>query len=138
MTPVVHVVIAGAAGGLVSIFTSWVFMGWLFHSYQRKTPDTWRAEGPAQYALSSGVQVLAGAAVGLLFAMSGAATHYSGGSWMTSGFAFGALVWLAAAAPAQTINAIYVKIHRGVIIGELLDSLVGLLIVGCACAWAVR
>jgi hypothetical protein len=40
------------------------------------------------------------------------------------------------ACPTHLINAVYVKIHRGVVTGLLLDSLVGLLIVGCACAWA--
>ena len=132
----VRIVIAGAAGGFVSIFTSWAITGSLFHGFQKLTPETWRPEGPKQYALSSVVQILAGAAVGLLYFATGGVARLGATSWLSSGLLFGSLTWLAAACPVHTINAVYVKLHRGVVAGLLLDSLVGLLIVGCACAWA--
>jgi hypothetical protein len=131
-----RVVIAGAVGGFISIFTSWLITGTVFHRFQRLTPETWRAEGPKQYALSSLLQVLAGAAIGLLFFATGGLSHVALTSWLQSGLLFGGLAWLAVACPTHAISAVYVKLHRGVVAGLLVDSLVGLLVVGCACAWA--
>jgi hypothetical protein len=45
--PIIRAVVAGAVAGMVSIFTSWLITGVLFHRYQRLTPATWRPEGPA-------------------------------------------------------------------------------------------
>ena len=133
-----RLLIAGGVGGLVSVFTSWLIIGALFHRYQRLTPDTWRPEGPAQYATSSLVQVLAGAAFGLLWYVTGGASAVIQTGWLARGLAFGAVVWLAVACPIHLISAVYVRLHKGHVAGALLDSLVGLLVVGCACAWAAR
>ena len=133
-----RVVIAGAVGGFISIFTSWLITGTAFHRFQRLTPGTWRAEGPRQYALSSLLQVLAGAAFGLLFFATGGPSHFGPASWLESGLLFGSLAWLAVACPTHAINAVYVNLHRGVVVGLLADALVGLLVVGCAGAWAAR
>jgi hypothetical protein len=131
-----RIVIAGAAGGFVSIFSSWAITGSLCHRFQKLTPETWRPEGPTQYTLSSVIQILAGAAVGFLYFATGGVARLGATSWLASGLLFGFLTWLAVACPVHAINAVYVKLHRGVVTGLLLDSLIGLLIVGCACAWA--
>ncbi|HVP40198.1 MAG TPA: hypothetical protein VMS93_13555 [Candidatus Saccharimonadales bacterium] len=133
-----RVVVAGAVGGFLSILTSWLITGTLFHRFQRRTPETWRPEGPRQYALSSLIQVLAGAAVGVLFFATGGVARLGVTSWLPAGLLFGSLAWLALACPAHAINAVYVKLHRGVVVGLLLDSWVGLVLVSCACAWAAR
>lgn len=132
-----RVVFAGAVGGVLSIFSSWLVTGYLFHQYQRLTPETWRPEGPRQYALSSVVQVLAGMAVGLLFFATGGLSHFAARGWLASGVSFGLVAWVALACPVLVTNAIYVRLHRGVVVGLLLDSLVGVLLVASACAWAV-
>ena len=129
-------VIAGAVGGFLSIFTSWLMTGYVFHKYQRLTPETWRPEGPREYATSSVIQVLGGAAVGLLYFATGGASRVGATSWLAGGLLFGGLAWLAVACPSQVVTAVYVKLHRGVVVGGLLDSLLGLFVVGCACAWA--
>jgi len=134
----VRLLLAGAVGGFVSIFTGWLIIGNLFHRYQRLTPETWRPEGPKQYAMSSIVQVLAGAAVGLLFFVTGGAPSLAQVGWLTRGLVFGSAVWLAVACPIHLVTAIYVKLHKGHVVGALLDSLVGLAITGCACAFTVR
>ncbi len=131
-----RLLIAGAVGGLISIFSSWFITGYLFHQYQRLTPETWRAEGPLQYALSSAVQVVAGMALGLLFFATGGLSHLAARGWLSSGILFGLVAWLALACPVLVTNAIYVRLHRGVVAGLLLDSLVGVLVVASACAWA--
>ena len=131
-----RMLIAGAVGGFLSILSSWAITGNLFHRYQRLTPETWRPEGPKQYAASSVVQVLAGMAVGLLFFATGGVSHLAVQGWLASGVLFGFLAWLALASPVLVTNAIYIRLHRGVVTGLLLDSLVGLLLIACACAWA--
>ncbi len=129
-------VFAGAAGGVLSILTSWLITGYLFHDYQRFTPETWRPEGPRQYALSSLVQVFMGAALGLFFYATGGLSHPSTRGWLASGVLFGLVGWVALACPVLVTSAIYVRLHRGVVAGLLLDSLVGVLLVATACAWA--
>ncbi len=129
-------VLAGATGGVLSIFTSWLITGYLFHAYQRLTPETWRPEGPRQYALSSLVQVVGGAALGLFYFATGGLAHPAGRSWFASGVLFGLVAWVALACPVLVTSAIYVRFHRGVVVGLLLDSLVGVLLVATACAWA--
>ncbi|HET7789332.1 MAG TPA: hypothetical protein VFK78_00890 [Gemmatimonadales bacterium] len=133
-----RLLLAGAAGGFVWIFTSWLIIGALFHRYQRLTPETWRPEGPTQYALSSLVLVLGGAGTGLLYFLVGGLANLSEVGWAGRGLLFGGAVWLGVAAPIHVITAIYVRLHRGHVAGALLDSLVGLLLVGGACAFAAR
>jgi len=133
-----RLLLAGAVGGFVTVLTSWLIIGTLFHRYQRLTPETWRPEGPRQYAVSSLVQVLAGAAVGLLFFVTGGAPSLSQSGWVVRGLVFGGVTWLAVACPIHVISAVYVKLHKGHVVGALLDSLVALTIVGWACAYAAR
>ena len=130
--------LAGAVGGFLSVFTSWLIIGTLFHRYQALTPETWRPEGPKQYAVSSLVQVVAGAAVGLLFFVTGGPFALGHAGWLLRGLVFGSVLWLAVACPIHVVTAIYVRLHAGHMAGALLDSLVTLVIVGCACAYAVR
>jgi len=51
-------IVPGFIAGIVSIFTSWFWMGLVFHRYQRATPEIWQPVGPRKYALSSLVRVL--------------------------------------------------------------------------------
>jgi len=131
-----RLVIAGAVGGFLSIFTSRLITGNLFHRYQRLTPETWRPEGPKQYALSSLLQILEGAAVGALFFATGGLSVAPAASWPLRGLLFGSLAWLALACPVLLGSAIYVKLHRGVVVGLLLDSLLAVVLMSGACAWA--
>ena len=39
-------IVPGLIAGVVSLFTSWFWMGLVFHRYQRATPETWGPEGP--------------------------------------------------------------------------------------------
>ena len=131
-----RLVIAGAVGGFLSIFTSWLITGNLFHKYQRLTPEIWRPEGPRQYALSSLLQTLEGAAIGVLFYATGGLSIVAAASWPLRGLLFGSLGWFALACPMLLGSAIYVKLHRGVVVGLLLDSLLAVLLMSWACAWA--
>lgn len=130
--------VAGAAAGVVAIFTSWLVTGFLFHPYQRLTPATWRpAEGPRQYALSSTITVGAALAISVLFALTGGVRALGGAGWLANGLAFGALCWATLAVPILLSMAVFVNLHRGVIVGLLLDWLLVSLLAGAATSWAV-
>ena len=61
--------VPGLIAGIISVFTSWLWMGVIFHRYQRATPETWRVEGSRNYALSSIVRVLSAIAIAVLYAL---------------------------------------------------------------------
>ncbi len=132
-----HGIAAGAVAGVASVFTSWAITGGLFHRYQRLTPDTWRPEGPASYAVSSALNVVACVGIALLLTLSNGfpAGRFLG--WAPRGLLFGLLCWGALALPLTLIQSIYVRLHRGVIIGAILDSLVLCVMAGMAAAWGV-
>src|SRR5437016_5498783 len=50
--------IPGIIAGVLSVLGSWFWMGFVFHRYQRATPETWRPEGPRHYLLSSLVRLV--------------------------------------------------------------------------------
>src|SRR5438094_10391637 len=92
-------IVPGLIAGVVSIFTSWFWMGLVFHRYQRATPETWRPEGPRNYALSGLIRVLSAVAISIIYVLV-ARFH---GSFFDDGIA-GALrcaaaLWIALAAP---------------------------------------
>ena len=128
--------LAGIGAGVISIFTSWLITGVLFHRFQRTTPATWREEGPLQYALSSVLAVVGGIGMALLFAATGGVSSIWASSWAARGVLFGFLVWVATALPMLLTTATFVNLHRGVVTGLLLDALAALVLIGFACAWA--
>ena len=127
----------GAIGGVLSIFTGYLFMGVLFHRFQAHTPSTWRSEGPKQYALSSAFIVLSSVGLGLLFALTGGVTPARGSSWWLQGLAFGSLCWVALPLPSILSMALFVNFHRGFIVGALLDSLAACVLTSVVVAWFV-
>ena len=132
-----RLIVAGAIGGLTSVMTSWFFMGFAFHKYQKLTPGTWRPEGPLHYALASFFQTFAGAMFGMLYYMTGG-LRFGPIDPIQRGLLFGFLFWLGAALPSTAINAVFVKYHPAVVVGNLLDKLAMLLLIGLACGIAER
>src|SRR5947199_3718778 len=62
-------IVPGLIAGVVSIFTSWFWMGLVFHRYQRATPETWRPEGPRNYTLSGLIRVLSAVAISIIYVL---------------------------------------------------------------------
>jgi len=136
--PPTRVLLAGLAGGVVSVVTSWLLVGVIFHRFQARTPATWRpGEGSAQYARSSGLTILAALVIATTFFLTGAIA-LGHGSWLAAGLAFGALVWGALALPIILDVALYVNLHRGFVVGLLVNWLVVCLICSTAAAAAMR
>ena len=133
-----RLVVAGAVGGGLSVFSSGIITGWLFHRYQSLTPETWRREGPVQYTLSGLLAIFSGAMVGLFYFVTDGVDPIIVTGWAASGLVFGFLLWLAVSLPSIVGSALYINLHRGVVAGLLLDSLVAQLLMGLACGWAGR
>jgi hypothetical protein len=134
----VNALMAGAVAGVGSIFTSWLVTGVLFHPFQRHTPAIWRPEGPRQYALASAINVLASLVIAQFFAMTDGVASLAGAGWLANGLLFGALCWAAIGAPVLLSVAVFVNVHRGVVMGLLLDWLVVGLLAATATAWTLH
>lgn len=138
MSTMGRVMLAGIGAGVVGVFTSWLITGVLFHPFQRRTPATWRAsEGAAQYAGASALTVLAAVVVTGLFAVTGGVHVEAIGSGVGNGLVFGALCWGAFALPVLLSVALFVNIHRGMVLGLLLDWLVVALLAGGLAGWLI-
>ena len=57
----------GAIAGILAILTSWFWMGFVFHRFQRLTPNTWRPENNRSYTLSSMITFLSCIAIATVF-----------------------------------------------------------------------
>ena len=124
----------GAVTGLVlSVTTSYLITGRLFHRYQAKTPGTWRAETWRQHLLAMVLYVIAGASLGWLFTLSGAPSV--NGALLK----LYAAVWILVAA-CILMQALYVNWHPGVAIGLAIEwaVFVGGVLLVCDVAGAGR
>ena len=127
--------VPGLIAGIISVFASWLWMGVIFHRYQRSTPEIWRAEGPRNYALSSLVRVLSAIAIALPYAFV-ARFHvgwFSGG--IVGAFRFAAVIWMAMAAPVAIESAIYIRMHSMVVLGQVIDWLTTSILACVITAW---
>jgi len=112
----------GAIAGILAIFTSWFWMGFVFHRFQRLTPNTWRPENNRSYMLSSIVTFLsciAIATVFLLVARMGGV--FAGG--VPSALRFAAVVWMAWSAPLIVNAAVFINLHPWFVVGQVVNAL---------------
>lgn len=127
--------IPGLIGGFVSIFASWLWMGVIFHRYQRATPEIWRPEGPRNYILSSLVRLLSALAISVLYVT---IVRFKVGIFAegaAGAFRFAAVIWIAMAAPVAIEAAIYVRIHSMVVLGQVVDWLTTAMLVCLITCW---
>ena len=131
-------IIPGLIAGVLSIFTSWLWMGAIFHRFQIRTPQTWRRESGMSYAASSAIHVLAAIAIAIFFSTlrQHAPGLFAGGLHCMAGFAL--TVWLVIAVPIIVDAAIFIAIHPLVVVGQLLDWLTTSLLATLITAWWQR
>ena len=127
--------VPGLLAGIISVFTSWLWMGVIFHPYQRASPEIWRAEGPRNYALSSIVRVLSAIAIAVLYVL--VARFHVGlfSDGIAGAFRFAAAIWIAFAAPVAIESAIYVRMHSMVVLGQVIDWLTTSVLACAITAW---
>jgi hypothetical protein len=125
----------GAIAGIIAIFTSWFWMGFVFHRYQRLTPNTWRPENSRSYALSSAITFLsciAIATVFLLVARMGGV--FSGG--LPGALRFAAVMWMALAAPLIVNASVFINLHPWFVVGQVVNALTtSMLACGITACW---
>jgi hypothetical protein len=129
--------VPGAIAGVVSIFTSWLWMGVIFHRFQIRTPNTWRPENNRSYALSSAIHFAACIAIATLFLL----VVQNGGVFaggMPGALRFGALIWMAVAAPLAIEAAVFVNLHPWVVVGQVVDWLTTCTLACAIAAWWTR
>ncbi|MBA3963717.1 MAG: hypothetical protein H0X40_17705 [Chthoniobacterales bacterium] len=130
--------IPGAIAGVLAIFTSWLWMGVIFHRFQRLTPDTWRPENNGSYALSAAIHFGACIAIATLFLFVAFRPGNTFAGGLRGAFRFGALIWMALAAPFAIEAAIFIRLHPWVVVGQLLDWLTTSLLACLIVAWWTR
>lgn len=116
-------IVPGLVAGILSILASWFWMAVVFHRYQRSTPETWRPETARNYILSSLVRVFSAFAIAMLYVL--VARFHVGyfGEGIAGAFRFGAVLWIALAAPVAIEAAIYIRLHSMVVLGQVIDWL---------------
>ena len=127
--------VPGMIAGVVSVFTSWILMGGIFHRFQRETPQTWRPEGAASYTFASLLHIFAAVAMACLFTLMVRFNVgiFSGG--LRGSFLFASCLWGAVALPMVVESALFVRIHRLVVVGRLLDWLVTAMLACVITGW---
>ena len=125
----------GAIAGVVSIFTSWLWMAVVFHRFQNRTPNTWRPENGRSYALSSAINFLsciAIATVFLLVARMGGV--FAGG--LPGALRFAAVCWIALSAPVIVNAAVFINLHPWFVVGQVVNELTtSVLACGITACW---
>lgn len=126
--------IPGLVAGVISVFTSWLWVGVIFHRYQRETPETWRPEGSRSCFAASLLHILAAFGIACLFTL---IVRFKVGIFAV-GFQgslyFAICIWGALALPILLESAIFVRLHRFVVIGLLLDWL-STSVLACIIIW---
>lgn len=130
--------IPGLIAGVLSILTSWLWMGVVFHRFQNRTPETWRRETGLSYAAASAVHVLAAIAIAIFFSV--LKRHAPGlfETGMPCAVAFALTVWVVFAIPIVLDAAIFIRLHPLVVLGQLLDWLTTSLLATLVTAWWQR
>ena len=125
----------GALAGILAIFTGWFWMGFVFHRFQRLTPNTWRPENNRSYLLSSTITFLsciAIATVFLLVARMGGV--FAGG--LPGALRFAAVVWMAWSAPLIVEAAVFINLHPWFVVSQVVNALTTSLIAcGITACW---
>ena len=131
-------IVPGLIAGVLSIFTSWLWMGVILHRFQNRTPETWRRETGLSYVASSAVHVLAAIAIAIFFSV--LKQHAPGlfETGMQCSVAFALTVWVVFALPIILDAAIFIRLHPLVVLGQLLDWLTTSLLATLITAWWQR
>lgn len=98
-------------------------MGFLFHRFQQRTPNTWRRETGTSYALSSALHVFAAIGIAALYTIvaRGQTPHFP--MALHGAFLFGFVCWIVFALPIILEGAVFINLHPLVVVGRLLDWL---------------
>ena len=124
----------GAIAGIAAIFTTWFWMGLVFHRYQRLTPNTWRPENSRSYMLSSTITFLSGIAIATVFLLvARMGGVFSGGC--VGALRFAAVCWMALSAPLIVNAAVFINLHPWFVVGQVVNALTTSILACTITAW---
>src|SRR5213595_235801 len=112
----------GAIAGILAVFTSWFWMGFVFHRYQALTPNTWRPENSRSYMLSSTITFLSCIAIATVFLL----VARMGGVFadgLPGALRFAAVCWMALSAPLIVNAAVFINLHPWFVVGQVVNAL---------------
>jgi len=128
---------AGVIAGIAANATGYLFTGRIFHSYQARTPGTWRAaESGTHYLCATVIRIAACIGVAFVYAFLGARLAL-GTNALSRGITFGSIIWAVTILPVLLEVALFVNWHRGFVVGLLLDWLVVCVLASVAAAVVV-
>jgi len=135
MNTVRAAIVPGLISGLISIFTSWLWMAVVFHRFQRETPGTWRPEGSSSYILASILRLLSAFGVACLFTLIVRFNVACFSAGPGGSLRFALCLWAAMPLPIILESAIFIRLHRLVVVGQLLDWLTTLVVTCLGTGW---
>jgi hypothetical protein len=130
--------VPGLIAGVLSIFTSWLWMGAIFHRLQKLTPGTWRRETGLSYFLASALHILAACGIALLFSIVVLDQNQDFSAGIADSVRFALVCWSVFALPIIVEDAIFINLHPFVVLGRLLDWLSTSLLATMITAWWQR
>jgi hypothetical protein len=133
---------AGAVSAGVAIAVGVAVNTCVVQKFRALTPQTWRADASAANLRAVVSRLLVGVGFPLAFAYTGlpmlpAMASGSVPRWQV-GLQFGGLLWLAMALPIVLSLAATVNVHRGFVVGKVVDWLIVAAASGVACAYLIK
>jgi hypothetical protein len=127
--------VPGFIAGVISILASWLWIGVVFHRFQKETPETWRPEGPRNYIGAILLRLLAALGIACLFTLIVRFNVAFFAAGMAGSLRFAMCLWGAISLPMILESAIFVRLHPLVVLGELLDWLTTSVVVCVTTGW---
>ena len=127
--------VPGAIAGILAIFTSWFWIGFAFHRFQKLTPNTWRPENSRSYALSGAITFLSCIAIATIFLLvARMGGVFAGG--LPGALRFSAVCWMALSAPLIVNAAVFINLHPWFVVGQVVNALTtSVLACGITACW---
>ena len=128
---------AGVIAGILANVTGYLITGRIFHSYQAKTPGTWRAaESSTHYQYAGLIRISACIGIALVYVLLGDRSAL-GTNPISRATGFGTMIWAVTILPLLLEVTLFVNWHRGFVVGLLLDWLVVCVLASVAAGVAV-
>jgi hypothetical protein len=127
-----QVLIAALLSAAIGIAIDWVVNLKMFHRFRMRTPGTYRER--QRHMLIRAAIVLAAFLYAAFFVITGGIGWLNVDQWVRIGVLYGFGAWAAFILPVLLSMAIFVNLHRGVVIGLLLDWLLISVAFGLVCS----
>jgi hypothetical protein len=130
--------VPGLIGGVISIFMSWLWMGVIFHRFQKETPGTWQPEGPRSYIGASLLHLFAAIGIACLYTLIVRFNVAIFAAGLHGSLLFAIAIWGAVSLPTILESALFIHLHPLVVLGQLLDWLTTWLLACVVTGWWTR